>query len=215
MFLFFLHSEVWYVVSSELVRPSAGQGCGLSVAIWPWVASILKGISWSKIAAGEGAFEFVFQTAGKASVKTLRQEQAWHTQGKSRNSADKVTWERSKAEEQKAEGIRAPCILRAGTLPFTVSEIGSKGITYLLFSCSVVSDSLWLQRPQHIGFPVIHCLPEFAQTQVYWDDDAMQSSHPLLTLLILLLRTPRTYLTYIWTEPFWPPYWKQTEKARA
>ena len=32
-----------------------------------YLAFLFKGISWSKIAAGEGAFEFVFQTAGKAS----------------------------------------------------------------------------------------------------------------------------------------------------
>ena len=30
------------------------------------------------------------------------------------------------------------------------------------------------------GFPVLYCLPEFAQTLVYWVDDAIQPSHPLL-----------------------------------
>jgi len=30
-------------------------------------------------------------------------------------------------------------------------------------------------------FPVLHCLPKFEQTCVYWDDDAIQSSHPLLS----------------------------------
>ena len=30
------------------------------------------------------------------------------------------------------------------------------------------------------GFPVLHCLPEFAQTLLYWVDDAIQPSHPLL-----------------------------------
>ena len=34
-------------------------------------------------------------------------------------------------------------------------------------------------------FPVLHCLPEFAQTHVYWVDNAIQSSHPLLLLLLL------------------------------
>lgn len=32
---------------------------GSLLAVWPWVASILKDISWSKIAAGEVAFKFV------------------------------------------------------------------------------------------------------------------------------------------------------------
>ena len=29
------------------------------------------------------------------------------------------------------------------------------------------------------GFPVLHCLPEFAQTHVHWVGDAIQSSHSL------------------------------------
>ena len=32
------------------------------------------------------------------------------------------------------------------------------------------------------GFPVLHCLPEFAQTHVHWISGAIQSSHPLLLL---------------------------------
>ena len=32
------------------------------------------------------------------------------------------------------------------------------------------------------GFPVLHYLPEFAQTHVYWVDDVIQPSHPLLPL---------------------------------
>ena len=30
------------------------------------------------------------------------------------------------------------------------------------------------------GFPVLHCIPEFAQTHVHWVSDASQPSHPLL-----------------------------------
>ena len=30
------------------------------------------------------------------------------------------------------------------------------------------------------GFPVLHCLPEFAQTYVHWVSDAIQLSHPML-----------------------------------
>ena len=32
------------------------------------------------------------------------------------------------------------------------------------------------------GLPVLHYLPELAQTRVRWVDDAIQSSHPLLPL---------------------------------
>ena len=31
-----------------------------------------------------------------------------------------------------------------------------------------------------LGFPALHYLPEFAQTHVHWDHDAIQPSHPLL-----------------------------------
>ena len=51
----------------------------------------------------------------------------------------------------------------------------------LLFSCSVMSDSLWPHGLQHARLLCpSHYLPEFAQTHVYWASVAIQSSHPLL-----------------------------------
>ena len=35
---------------------------------------------------------------------------------------------------------------------------------------------VWFFSP---GFPVLHCLPEFAQIHVHWVGDAIQPSHPL------------------------------------
>ena len=35
------------------------------------------------------------------------------------------------------------------------------------------------------GFPVLHCLPESAQTHVHWVGSAIQPSHPLLPLPLL------------------------------
>ena len=49
----------------------------------------------------------------------------------------------------------------------------------LLFSCSVVSDSATPWTTSMPGFPVLHYLPEFAQTRVHWVGDAIQPSHPL------------------------------------
>ena len=49
-------------------------------------------------------------------------------------------------------------------------------ILLLLFSCSIVSNS---------GFPVLHYLLEFAQTQVRWVSDAIQPSCPCLSLFLL------------------------------
>ena len=50
----------------------------------------------------------------------------------------------------------------------------------LLFSHSVMSDSLWSPGLQHVRTPVLHNLPEFTQTPVHWVSDAIQPSHPLL-----------------------------------
>ena len=49
----------------------------------------------------------------------------------------------------------------------------------LLFSRSVMSDSLWSHGLHTPGFPVLHYLPFIAQTHVHWVDDAIQPSHPL------------------------------------
>ena len=46
----------------------------------------------------------------------------------------------------------------------------------LFFSCSVVSDSLRSHILQQPGLPVLHYVPEFAQTRVHWVNDASQPS---------------------------------------
>ena len=48
----------------------------------------------------------------------------------------------------------------------------------LLFSCSIVSDTLQPHGPQHARLLVYHLL-ELAQTQVHWVGDAIQPSHSL------------------------------------
>ena len=51
--------------------------------------------------------------------------------------------------------------------------------------CSVTQSCPTLRDPTDCsmpGFLVLHHLPEFAQTHVHWVNDAIQSSHPLLTL---------------------------------
>ena len=44
-----------------------------------------------------------------------------------------------------------------------------------------MSDSLRPLGLQHTDFPILHHLPEFAQTHVYWVSNAIQPSHPLLS----------------------------------
>ena len=50
-------------------------------------------------------------------------------------------------------------------------------------SCSVAKSCTTICDPMDgstLGFPVFHCLQEFAQTQVCWVGDAIQPPHPLL-----------------------------------
>ena len=59
-----------------------------------------------------------------------------------------------------------------------------KKIKLLLLNFFVVQSlsHVWLCDPMDCstpGFPVLHYLPEFAQTRVHWAKDAIQSSHSL------------------------------------
>ena len=49
------------------------------------------------------------------------------------------------------------------------------------------------------GFPVLHYLPEFAQTHVHWFGDAIQSSHPLLPPSSLVLNLSQHESLFQWT----------------
>ena len=54
---------------------------------------------------------------------------------------------------------------------------------HILICCSVTKSCLTLCDPINcslLGFPVLHYLPEFAQTHVRWISDAIQPSHLLL-----------------------------------
>ena len=59
---------------------------------------------------------------------------------------------------------------------------GIKVLHGMLFSCSVTKFCPTLCDPMDCntpGFPVLHHLPELAQTHVHWVSDAIQPSHPL------------------------------------
>ena len=52
-------------------------------------------------------------------------------------------------------------------------------VKILLFSCSVMSNSLWPPGLQHSRFPCPSLAPGvFSKTHVHWVDDAIQPSHP-------------------------------------
>ena len=59
------------------------------------------------------------------------------------------------------------------------------------------------------GFPVLHYLPEFAQTHVHWVDDAIQPCHPLSPLLLLpsIFPSIRVFSSESALHIRWPKYW--------
>ena len=64
---------------------------------------------------------------------------------------------------------------------FLICKMRSGYISSVLFSPSVVSNSLWPMNCSTPDFPVHHQLPEFSQTNVHPVSDAIQPSHPLLS----------------------------------
>ena len=88
------------------------------------------------------------------------------------------------------EGNCATLRQARGKFPMVLTETPiithqSENISYrraivLLFSLSVVSESLDPMNRSTPGLPVHHHLPEFTQTHVHQVSDAIQPSHPLL-----------------------------------
>ena len=67
--------------------------------------------------------------------------------------------------------------------------------------CSVAQSCLTLCDPRDYsipGFPVPHCLPEFAQTRVHWVGDAIQLAHPLLLPSLPSLSLSRHQSLFQW-----------------
>ena len=68
--------------------------------------------------------------------------------------------------------------------------------------CSVAKWCLTLRDPMKCGipgFPVLHYLPECAQTHIHCIRDAIQLSHPLSPLF--LLRVPQHHCLFQWVDP--------------
>ena len=73
-------------------------------------------------------------------------------------------------------------------------------------SCPTLCDPMNRSTP---GLPVHHQLPEFAQTHVHQVGDAIQPSHPLLSLLLLLPIPPsiRVFSNESTLCMRWTKYW--------
>ena len=70
--------------------------------------------------------------------------------------------------------------------------------------CPTLCDPMDCSLP---GFPVLHCLPEFAQTHVYWVSDTIQPSHPLSP------PSPALYLSQHQGLFQWVSSWHQMAKV--
>ena len=68
---------------------------------------------------------------------------------------------------------------KKGMLGFKVRYGKWKDLTSLGDSYCKVAQSCPTLTPWTAGLPVLHSLPEFAQTHVLWVSDTIQSSHPL------------------------------------
>ena len=66
-------------------------------------------------------------------------------------------------------------------------------------SCPTIFDPMDCSTP---GFPVLHCLPEFAQTHVHWVSDAIQPSHPLPPASPLALNLSQHQGLFQWVGSF-------------
>ena len=76
----------------------------------------------------------------------------------------------------------SPSMLTAKPKPFLESEPNASFwdlLMFLLFSRSVLSDSLQPHEPQHARSPCPSPAPGVHQTHVHWVGDAIQPSHPL------------------------------------
>ena len=76
------------------------------------------------------------------------------------------------------------------------------------FSCSVVSNSLWPHELKHASL-LYHQFLELTQTHVHRVSDAIQSSHPLSSLLLLpsIFSSTRVFSNESVLHIRWPKYW--------
>ena len=90
-------------------------------------------------------------------------------------------------------------------------------VLFLSYKCTicccclvtVMSNSLQPHGFSTTDFPVLHHLPEFAQTHVHWVGGAIQPSHPLSPPSSLALALPQNQGLFQWLADCirWPKYW--------
>ena len=104
-------------------------------------------------------------------------------------------------------------VLRKGTIKNCVSTMWEGGVVCTQQSSSVTNSCPALCNPMGCstkGFPVLHHLPELAQTPVHWVRGATRLSQPLLPLLLLLSVLPsiKVFSNESALGIKWPKYWR-------
>ena len=89
------------------------------------------------------------------------------------------------------------------------------GVSSAQFSCSVVSNSLDPMGHSTPGLPVHHQLPQLAQTHVHWVGDAIQPSHPLMSLSPPAINRSQHQGLFKWVSIRWPKYWRSSFNDRC
>ena len=90
-----------------------------------------------------------------------------------------------------------------------------KSVSHWVCCCSITKSRLTLCNPMDCstpGFPVVHCLLEFAQTHVHWVDNAIQPYHPILprSPLPSIFPSIRVFTIESALHIRWPKYWSFT-----
>ena len=76
--------------------------------------------------------------------------------------------------------------------------------------CLTFCDPMDCNRP---GFPVLHYVPEFAQTHVSWVGDAIQPSHPVTPFSSCPQSFPASRASESALRIRWPKYWPPSASA--
>jgi len=77
-------------------------------------------------------------------------------------------------------------------------------VIVLSLSCFQLFNSMVCSTP---GFPILHHLWELAQTNVHWDSDAIQPSHPLSFPSPPAFPSIRVFSNELVLHIRWPKYW--------
>ena len=97
-------------------------------------------------------------------------------------------------------------MLYLNLLSFKLENLGSHCCCLVAKLCLTLCDPMICSTP---GFPVLHYPLKFAQTHVHWVGDAIQPSHSLSPLLLVLSIFPsiRVFSNELALRIRWPNYW--------